>query len=146
MTRAEFSAQWERLGRAFPDARLSVRDIAGRLEVYWQELRWLTEGQWCAMVTKAIRESRFFPACAELLDLVPRGDVLMLPAPRRGPEELEAARTEAREGLRLIEAAVMERAKHLPPMPIVSRPIDGEVRLSDERWDLLKRQAVEIQK
>ena len=88
----------------------------------------------------------WFPTPGEIRAEAEAWQPLALPPPRRTPAEIEAGKAEAAKGLELVKAAVKARVLELPTEPAAPRQKERRavVECSDERRDVLRRQAVEI--
>jgi hypothetical protein len=144
-------ATWVRgigdLAVSFPDRDQDPEVLEARGGVYRRELGSLSDEAWLYAVREAIRNERWFPTIAVLLDYAARAPIAApsaaLPDDTRTPEE---KREDAKRLLEVVRAAYEERVATLPPRPIVTTPPPGgrEVIASDERLDELRRQAREI--
>lgn len=138
----EFRVVMGRVALLWPVPGQTEAELEIRLEEYWETLDPLltTEELWAAF--KLAKERCVFPPKpAELLTFATefrKGQ--WTPPTRRTPEQIEADREAARDGLRQIQAAVKE-AEALPPA--AAEP-DTVITVSDERLDQLKRQAAAI--
>jgi len=112
---------------------------------YREDLSDLTDDGWLRAV-KLARQRKWFPSVEELRELAHEATAVagFLPPARRTDEEAEADRVAARKGLELVRSAVQERAKDLPPVPGVTLPQVLVVEATDDRLELLRRQAAEI--
>lgn len=144
--------QWIRgmseLAASFPDRDLPEQVLAVRGDVYRRELDHLDGDRWLFAVREAIRNERWFPTVAALLEYAESAGAPpvagLLPPPRRTEEEKERDRQAARaaiEEIRRIVGNVPPPAKRFPAKVDADRPIED----TNERRDLLKRQAQEIQ-
>ena len=112
---------------------------------YREDLSDLTDDGWLRAV-KLARQRKWFPSVEELRELAHEATAVagFLPPARRTDEEAEADRVAARKGLELVRSAVHERAKDLPPVPVVTLPQPRVVEATDDRLEILRRQAAEI--
>jgi hypothetical protein len=138
-------AMWiAKLVLAFPDREQSREQAQARAALYRERLDELSDEQWTFAVEQSIRRERWFPTVAVLLDYAAQYQPVgtSLPPPRRSPEQVEADRAVAREGLRVIREAVSKTPLPAPPRPFRVAP--AVVELTDERFDLLRAQAQEL--
>src|ERR1700741_2138078 len=99
------------LAASFPDRDLPEAVLETRGDVYRRELGGLTDEAWLFAVREAIRNERWFPTVAALLEYsdsagAPQPVAGLLEAPVRTEEERERAREVAREALDKIKAIV----------------------------------------
>jgi hypothetical protein len=139
------------LAVSFPSQDQDPEVLRVRGAVYLRELGSLTDEAWLYAVQEAIRNERWFPTVAALLEYASRAPQApfradrALPEDTRTPEEIQAEKREtAKRGLELVKAAYEERIATLPPRPLVSLPREDRIAWSDERLDELRKQAQEI--
>jgi hypothetical protein len=133
---------------SFPAADQDQEVLRARGAVYRRELGSLTDEAWLYAVRESIRNERWFPTVAQLLDYAGRAPVMApsaaLPDDTRTVEE---KRADASRLLAQIKGAVKEREKDLPPTPIVTAQRESvvvDLEASSERLDELRRQREQI--
>lgn len=130
-----------------PDLTPEMATVRG--QTYHRLLAHLSDKAWFYAVDQAIEApGGWFPSVGDLLDDANRAPQTehraLLVADTRTPDE---RRAEARNGLTLVKGAYSEAVKAGTVAPTVPRrpPAPAIIEASDERMDLLRRQAQEIQ-
>lgn len=136
------------LAVSFPSQDQDQEVLEKRGEIYRRELGSLSDDAWLYAVRESIRNERWFPTVAQLLDYAGRAPVMApaaaLPDDTRTPDE---KRADAARMLDTIKAELAAREAELPPTPVVTPPPEPTVVVLDrypERLDELRRQAREI--
>jgi hypothetical protein len=146
MTDAEWSRGWGELTVAYPQRDEASEQTALRASLYRKHLDDLDPRAWLHAVTEAIRTEAWFPAVARLRECAGAWREPVLPSLPMTEEEREERREAARAGLRMIEAAVYgARKSEEPRVTLPDMPEPRVVTVSDERLDVLRRQAEQIQ-
>lgn len=146
MTDAEWSRGWGELTVAYPQRDEASEQTALRASLYRKHLDDLDPPAWLSAVTQAIRTESWFPAVARLRECADAWRAPVLPALPMTEEEKQAGRAAAVRGLELVKAAVV-RTSVTTERPAIQTFGFGPavVEASDERLDLLRRQAEQIQ-
>lgn len=134
------------LAATFPDRDLPEAVLATRGDVYRRELGGLSDEAWLFAVRESIRNERWFPTVATLLEYAegagsPQPVAGLLPPHRPTEEEREARRREA--------AAQLDKIKAIP-LPPTERPRAAyrdpaaPLVITDEKLDRARAQARQI--
>ena len=133
------------LAANFPDRDLPEAVLATRGDVYRRELGDLSDETWLFAVREALRNERWFPSVAILLEYADGAGAPriadLLPPHRPTEEEREAIRRGAAEMLDKIKAIPLAAA----PAPRTEyRDPAAPLVITDEKWDRAQAQARKI--